>query len=131
MQSRQNQIVLHFLNGEIVKGNTHSFYPDRKWFLVTDRSSGQTIMVDTAKLKAIFFVKTFDGNPAYRERYDIERTGLGKKVLVSFKDGETLIGYTTALSPDRTGFYLFVSDPLSNNEKVFVITAAAEDVLLK
>lgn len=54
--------------------------------------------------------------------------GFGKKIQVRFKDGETLIGYTQGYSPARTGFILFPADEKSNNDRVFVIKAAAEEV---
>ncbi|WDT81885.1 MAG: hypothetical protein MPW14_09280 [Candidatus Manganitrophus sp.] len=75
-------------------------------------------------------MKCFDGNPTYKERIDVERPGLGRRVMVCFKDGENLFGYTTGVSPGRKGFFLFFSDPENNNEKVFVLTAATDDVLL-
>lgn len=124
----QNLIVLHFLGGEIIRGSTSDFFPDKKWFHFTDKDTGQTMKIDFGKLKGIFFVKDFEGSPEYQERYDIGRKGLGKKVKVSFKDGETIFGYTTGISPGRTGFFLFPSDPFSNTDKIFVIDAATEEV---
>ena len=53
---------------------------------------------------------------------------MGKRIQVKFKDGEVLIGYTSGYSPDRMGFFVFPSDPDSNNEKVFVVAAAAANV---
>jgi hypothetical protein len=126
----QNRIVLHFQNGEVVKGSTGDFSPEKPWFHLTKKSSGETIKVDPSRLKGIFFVKCFEGNPTYKERIDVERPGLGRRVMVCFKDGENLFGYTTGVSPGRKGFFLFFSDPENNNEKVFVLTAATEDILL-
>jgi hypothetical protein len=87
-------------------------------------------MIDITKLKGIFFVKDYEGSPQYGERYDIGRNGLGTKVKVCFKDGETITGYTPGVSPGRTGFFLFPADPHANTEKVFVIQAATEEVRL-
>ena len=53
---------------------------------------------------------------------------MGKKIQVDFADGETLIGYTSGYSPARAGFFVFPADPEDNNEKVFVIVDATEQV---
>jgi len=73
-------------------------------------------------------VKSFEGNPAYQEKTDIERVGLGKKIKVLFKDGETLVGYTQGYTPNRDIFIVFPADPDSNNEKVFVVTKSTNSV---
>lgn len=101
----QNRIVLHYGDGRIVKGTTGDFFPDKQWFHVTEKTSDKPSKVDLSKLKGIFFVKDYDGSPDYHERYDTERTGLGKKVRVCFKDGESIIGYTPGFSPTKRGFF--------------------------
>ena len=125
----QNLIVLHYTDGTIVKGSTGDFFPNKNWFHLKEQDSGKTRKVDVTTLKGVFFVKDFEGNPNYKERDDIERTGLGKKIQVRFKDGETLIGYTTGFSPTRTGFILFPSDPHSNTQKIFVLNEATKEIL--
>ncbi len=124
----QNRIVLHYGDGRIVKGNTGDFFPDKQWFHVTDKTTEKANRVDLSKLKGIFFVKDYDGNPEYQERNDVERTGLGKKVKVCFKDGEAIVGYTPGFSPNKAGFFLFPSDPKSNTEKIYVVNAATEEI---
>ena len=125
-----NKIVLHFLNGGIAKGSTLNLSFDNRLFHYTDKNTNEIILVDPRKLKGVFFVRSYDGNPGYQERYDIERAGLGLRVMVTFKDGETLIGYTPARFQGGTGFFLFVPDANSNNERVFILKAATKEVLL-
>jgi hypothetical protein len=127
----RNKIVLHFLDGHIMKGTTANFAADKGWFHFKKINTGETLIIDPSRLKGIFFVKNFDGNWVHQERYDINRPGLGKKVMVCFKDGENIFGYTTGVSPERKGFFLFFADPGSNNEKVFVFTAATNDIRLE
>ena len=79
-------------------------------------------------LKAVYFVKTYEGRPAYNERTDIERIGFGKKIKILFKDGETQIGYTQGYTPNRSGFIVFPADPESNNERIYVVTAATSKI---
>lgn len=120
----QNRIIVRFSDGKILKGTTADLFPNKAVFHLKDKENGSIQEIDIFNLKAVYFVKCFDGNPGYQERDDIERVGLGKKIKVQFKDGEILIGYTQGYSPNRDIFIVFPSDPDSNNEKVFVVTNA-------
>ena len=124
----QNQIIVRFSDGKILKGTTADLFPNKAVFHIKSKDSGTTEEIDIFHLKAIYFVKSFEGNPGYQEKDDIERIGLGKKIRVQFKDGETLVGYTQGYSPNRDIFIVFPSDPDSNNEKVFVVTNATGKV---
>jgi small nuclear ribonucleoprotein (snRNP)-like protein len=124
----QNQIIVRFSNGKILKGTTADLFPNKALFHLKDNDSGALQEIGISNLKAVYFVKSFEGNPDYHEKTDIERVGLGKKIKVHFKDGETLVGYTQGYSPNRDIFIVFPCDPDSNNEKVFVVTKAADMV---
>ena len=124
----QNQIIVRFTDGKILKGTTADLFPNKTVFHLKDKDSGSTLEIDIFYLKAIYFVKSFEGNSGYQEKDDIERVGLGKKIKVHFKDGETLIGYTQGYSPNRDIFIVFPADPDSNNEKAFVVTKATSKV---
>ena len=117
------------MSGELIKGMTNDFFPNKDFFHLKDNVSGETLEIDVFDLKAIYFVKTFEGDPGYEERDDIERPGFGKKIRVNFKDGETMVGYTQGFSPNRPGFFIFPSDPNSNNDRVFVVSAAADEIV--
>ncbi len=123
-----NKIIARFIDGKILKGTTSDLVPNKTLFHLSEDSTGAMHKIDTNQLKAIYFVKSFEGNKEYREKTDSERVGLGKKILVSFKDGETLVGYTQGYSPNRSLFIVFPCDPGSNNEKVFVVTGATDKV---
>jgi hypothetical protein len=124
----QNRIVLHYSDGRIIKGSTGDFFPDKQWFHLTEKDTATASRVDVTKLKGIFFVRTFDGNPDYESSYDAERKGLGKKVKVCFKDGESIVGYTSGFSPTKPGFFLFPADASGNTEKIFVVSIATEEI---
>jgi uncharacterized protein DUF6982 len=123
-----NTVVLHFVNGKIQKGTTDDFFPNKDLFHFCDKESGEIKPVHVNDLKAVFFVKCFEGDSVYQERTDIERVGFGKKIRVCFKDGETQVGYTQGFSPNRAGFFVFPADPESNNDRVFVINAATDTI---
>jgi hypothetical protein len=120
----QNQIIVRFNDGKILKGTTADLFPNKAVFHLKDNDSGALQEIGIVNLKAVYFVKSFEGNPDYHEKFDIERVGLGKKIKVHFKDGETLVGYTQGYAPNRDIFIVFPCDPDSNNEKVFVVTRA-------
>jgi len=90
-------------------------------------SRGVTVLLE--ELKAVFFVRTFDGNKAHagHDAFHMGR-GQGKKVLVTFVDGEVLAGFTSGYAPGKPGWFLFPADPQSNNERVYVLSAAVSKV---
>ncbi|TGU71480.1 hypothetical protein E4633_14270 [Geomonas terrae] len=122
------KIVVRYADGRLAKGTTEDLAANKELFHLTESGSGKRHEINVGALKAIFFVKSFEGKSEYQERLDVERVGMGKKIRVSFKDGETLIGYTQGFSPARATFIVFPCDPDSNNEKVFVITQAASNI---
>lgn len=125
----QNRIIVRFTDGKILKGTTVDLLPNKSVFHLNENDTGAIHKIDIVNLKAIYFVKSFGGNKDYQDKNDIERVGLGKKIRVSFKDGETLVGYTQGYSANRSLFIVFPCDPDSNNEKVFVVTGATDNVV--
>jgi len=81
--------------------------------------------VSHSPLKAVFFVKTFEGNKDYRspEDFSLDRLKIipGLKVKVTFFDGEVMYGSTNGYAPERKGFFIFPVDKGSNNDRVFAI----------
>jgi len=124
----KNQVVAHYADGKLLKGWAVDFFPNKPSFHLETEGSGETVEVHVGELKAVFFVKSFEGDPSATYRSDVERTGMGKKIQVDFADTETLIGYTSGYSPTRAGFFVFPADPADNNDKVYVVTAATSAV---
>ena len=114
-----------------MKGHTLDFNPAKAMFHLlpmgapTDADQPEIAIVE---LKALFFVRDFTGNPHYNERKEFAatKTPAGRKLEVSFKDGETLVGSTMGYDKKRQGFFLFPADPLSNNQKVYVVNASVK-----
>jgi hypothetical protein len=123
-----NKVVLHFVEGKILKGTTDDFFPNKDSFHLREKEVGAILEVHLAGVKAVYFVKSFEGSVEYRERSDLERVGFGKKIRVQFKDGETQDGYTQGFSANRPGFFVFPCDPDCNNDRVFVVTAATDRI---
>lgn len=124
-------VVARFLDGSTVKGTTQDFVPARTKFhiLPYGEHSGRPVLVDFKNLKAVFFVKTFDGDPQHNEEYSFDRAkGHGRKAVVMFNDREMIAGYTMGYHPDRPGFFMVPAEPDSNNSRVFVINAAVKAI---
>lgn len=126
------KVVARFLNGKVVKGFTQDFLPNKDRFHLrpADKPSGEATEVLIKELKAIFFVQDFAGNPNHKERkeYMEGEKPSGKKVEVTFKDGEVLVGSTLGYDPSRPGFFVFPVDPKGNNMRVFAVSPAIKKV---
>ena len=118
------KIIIRYPDGRILKGSTTDFSPAKSSFHMSVKDSDETLEIKIEHLKAVFFVKDFEGDRNYRKRNDVERVGLGRKISVLFKDGEMMVGYSQGFSKERVGFFLFPADSNSNNEKVFIVNAA-------
>ncbi len=126
------RVVVRFNGGIVAKGTTQDFLPNRPTFHLIPASGGPAVEVKCKELKAVFFVRTLDGDP---QRPSIRgfleaptSTALGKKIAVRFKDGEFLCGYTLAYQPGRDGFFMTPADPNSNNMRVYVVTSSTAEV---
>jgi hypothetical protein len=130
----QNRIVARYLDGRILKGFTADFKAGKEIFHITETSSTSVkpVEIRVSELKAVFFVKELAGNVAYKERkvFDPSKPVAGRKIQVQFNDGELIVGTTTGYQPGRTGFFVIPADPLSNNERIYVISSATQEIKL-
>lgn len=131
----QNKIVIRYTDGRLIKGITNDFFPNKETFHVVppgEAGGGKPVEIHIGDLKAIFFVKDFDGNPDYDERkeFDPAKPAPGRKISVVFQDGEKMVGTTTGYQPDRPGFFINPVDPKSNTERCFVVTKATREIKL-
>jgi hypothetical protein len=124
-----NRIVARYADGRMLKGTTQDFAPAKDSFHVIGSEGGaRPEKVVVSDLKAVFFVKSLVGNPAYNEVKEFGGTAPGRKVQVTFKDGEVLVGSTQGYQADRPGFFMMPADPLSNNERIYVVAGAVQKV---
>jgi hypothetical protein len=125
------KIVARFTDGRIKKGYSQDFSPNKPLFhLGNDRTgAGESEEINLTELKAVFFVRTFAGNPHYKERKEFFEgdSPKGRKVEVKFADDEILQGSVLGYSAKERGFFLFPADPKSNNARVFVVNASVKE----
>ncbi|MEW6584183.1 MAG: hypothetical protein AB1442_01080 [Nitrospirota bacterium] len=133
----KRRVVLNFLDGRMMKGYADQFSAKNASVTIVDESSKRH-EVDLKELKAVFFVKTFEGDRCRRELKSFAGSSAsGKRVLVRFRDGETLMGYVEGGVPWEKSFFLeskkggFILKPVdsgSNNIEIFVVSTSVEDV---
>lgn len=127
------KVVVKYANGKVIKGFMQNFFPNKDWFHLVpfDKQSGETIEVFIERLKAIFVVRDFNGNPQYQERknYMNGENPSGLKLEVTFTDGEVMVG-SSMLSYDskRPGNFIIPADPEGNNIRVYVVSSAVKSV---
>ncbi|HEY5995735.1 MAG TPA: hypothetical protein VIU29_01875 [Candidatus Deferrimicrobiaceae bacterium] len=122
------KVVVHFVDGRILKGTTADFFPNKTLFHLDQGESGKGLEVQLQELKAVFWVKDFAGDPSRNESKSIDpgQAVTGRKAEVTFKDGETLVGTTLGYDPKRPGFFITTTDPQSNNQRLYVVSAAVK-----
>jgi len=134
--TKPTKVVVKYLNGKVIKGFMQNFSPNKDSFhlIPADKPSGGSIEVLVKHLKAIFVVRDFIGNfighSLYKERkkYIEGEKPSGKKVEVTFIDGEVLVGSTLGYDPKRQGFFIFPADPKSNNIRVYAVSSVVGKV---
>ena len=87
--------------------------------------------VSTKDAKAVFFVKTFDGDLRHRALHFHEHAPIvaGLWVRVYFYDGEMIEGIISNTRDFvlETGFFLRPTDPNGNNRLVYVLKSGLKD----
>ncbi|MEA1964024.1 MAG: hypothetical protein U9O41_02730 [Candidatus Aerophobetes bacterium] len=129
----RSKIIAHFVDGNILKGRTKDFDPNKEVFhLFPISKSKSPIEVKTSSLKAVFFVKDYKGNRDYKKARSFEGcpkvTPTQHKIIVHFKDGETLYGTAHSYSQNRKGFFVYPIDPSDKNKRIYVVRSAIESV---
>jgi hypothetical protein len=132
--TERNKVIVRYTNGTLIKGHTQDFFPskDRFHLFPADKPQEQGVEIILRDLKAIFFVRDFEGDPQYAERkkFNGGEKPPGKKIDIMFSDGEVMVGSTLGYDSKRSGFFILPVDPRSNNLRVFVITTAVKRVRL-
>ncbi len=122
---KRNKVVARFRDGRTVKGYMVGFIPDKNVFHVVapEPDNHKVEAVSISDLKAIFFVKSFHGDPDRVKSNECAKRALRNvtnlKVKVTFPDAELLYGTTSAYS--KKNFFLTPTDTSNNNDMVYVV----------
>lgn len=132
--SFENKVVARYCDGRMVKGITYDFGPLKKMFHIVSDSAGvkTTHEVLPADLKALFFVKTLDGNKDAAASHGVPDSALNTtglmKLKITFFDNEVLLGTSAGYTPGREGFFVVPLEDQSNNIRVYIITSSTRRV---
>jgi hypothetical protein len=122
-------VVVRYLDGRMLKGETDDFYPGATALTVTQPFGESVHLADFTGVKGIFFVKTLEGNRNYKAKNDFAiASQFGRRTVVKYADGETMRGFTLPGKIADPFFFLFPVDPRANNAKVYVVRAATADI---
>ena len=129
-----NRVVARYTDGHLEKGMTLDFSPGREYFHMESgfAENAESLTIKTMDLKALFFVKDFDGNPVHVDKLEFESAPPPerRRIRARFTDGEILVGTTMGYHPGLSGFFLVPADAESNNERCYVVTSATKEVRL-
>jgi len=128
-----NQVVAHTRSGQLIKGTTNDFFPNKDYFHLVPAGSppgSKPLEIHLSDLKGLFFVKDFAGKPGHvkKNTFDQRQVVQGRKLKVVFQDGEILLGSTQGYQPGRPGFFMVPADPESNNERCYIITSSTKEI---
>lgn len=124
-------IVAHLRDGTVLKGKSLDVDAKKPTCFIRPRGS-EPVEIALGDTKALFFVKTEEGRPGYKEATaatsgDVRLVG-AKKVRVRFQDGEEVVGLMNRFPPIQPFFYMLPIDPASNNIRILVNRAAVVDM---
>ena len=136
---RQEKLVAHFKDGDVARGYSPDFRPEKEiFYLMTwdgEVTSSRKIQVD--QLKALFHVKTWGTPGGHSDRRREFPPGEGPvlvqkkdtpRTIVEFYDGEEIWGYSQGYHSPAPGFFLFPADPGDNNQKIFVVRSSLVNI---
>lgn len=137
----QEKVVARFSDKRLLKGYVKGFTGDSAVVVIEEAATGKEHAVPVEDLKALFYVRTFEGSKEYEEK-KVYRPGRkpGRKVFIKFRDGEKLVGFLEAdVAPDKVisflksdgnkkGFFLVPVDAECNNTRVFAVWNAIDDI---
>jgi len=127
----ENKVVAHLKDGRIHKGITHDFDPEgRAFHILPAEGGGVPIRLLIEEMKALFYVKDWLGNREFVAQRGFERAEeSGRRVIVTFADGETVYGVVGRFDEKTQGFFLAPADPEDNNVRIFVVRSSVGSLL--
>ena len=135
------KVVAHKKSGHLVKGYTEldveggdsgifagGSFALPKTVNILPTTEGRVAHVTLDSLKALFFVKSFAGDPSYAETkfFNPESKLEGLWVHITFEDGETTEGvvHNGIEILNEPGFLMKPPDPQSNNNALYILKSA-------
>lgn len=123
-------VVARLLDGGKVKGRSTDFHPEQDHFTIAPADTSLPVRIPVAELKALFFVRSLDGNPERQDHREFRlKHGVRSKLWLEFQDGERMAAWPVSPTMGKQGFYVLPTDSDSNVEKAWVYRPALKKVL--
>jgi hypothetical protein len=126
-----HRVVVRYTDGRLLHGFSNDFHPSHACFQFSPSvgcPAGERLMVPIARLKAVFFVKDLQGDQNRVDAQMFDHAPRGRKVQLTFRDGEVMTGSTLGYKPNEQGFFVVPADSRGNNLRAYVVTAAIRHI---
>jgi hypothetical protein len=126
-----NKVVARFIDGRLIKGTSIDVEHTKPSCHIRT-PDGAIYTVELNELKALFFVKSLNGDARHNEAMELEtadRRQFGSALVeLTFQDGERMVGLTNRASPNGNFFFVLPVDARSNNIRVLVNRSALKSI---
>jgi Family of unknown function (DUF6982) len=127
-----NKVVARFRDGRVLKGMALDLDPAKPLFHLRPVEGGKASEVRLDDLKAIFFVRSFEGDPQRTEPRAVDpgdpRARGATTVSFTFEDDETVVGLAIRFPPIKPFHYIVPVDPGSNNIRILINQSAVRSM---
>ena len=114
-----HRVVVHTVEGQVKRGVLEDSDLDAVVLGLASQTGGEPEMIQTDKVKAIFFMLAPGEKPPLAE---------GKKVRVTFRDGRQVAGFSPDYREDAVGFFMIPADSRTNTGRIWVYQSAVRQV---
>ncbi len=129
VESKLGKVIIRTRDKRVFRGFSKSDLINDQVNLIDAKGNQQGFELD--ELKAVFFVKDFDGDPSYRPVRFVRGSTVPPWLWAqaTFFDGEVIEGRVRNEMSlfDPRGIFLWLSDEEANNEVAFVVRSALRD----
>ncbi len=129
---QKQRLVVRYTDGHILKGTSYTIDVDAAGFHLTPQASqasvDETVFVRFSDVKAVFFVRDFDGK-FDKKTVEKEWAPEGSEVTVVFPDSEVIEGFSLiSLDEDQPRFHMIPKDQKGNNISIIIERANTAQV---
>jgi hypothetical protein len=131
LPSGWHRVVVRYTDGQLLHGFSNDFHPSRACFQFSPSvgcPASERLMVPITRLKAVFFVKDLHGDQTRVDAQVFDHAPRGRKVQLTFRDGEVMTGSTLVYKPNEEGFFVVPANRRGNNLRAYVVTAAIRHI---
>jgi hypothetical protein len=123
-------VVARLLDRGKIKGRTIDFHPEQDHFTIEPPDGGLPVRLAVSDLKALFFVRSLDGNRDRQDHRDFRpQASVRPKLWIEFRDGEQMAAWPVSPTLGKQGFYVLPTDSDSNVEKAWICRASIVKLL--